>query len=129
MIPRPPRSTRTDLFPYTTLFRSPRDMERHVAQVGSAPAVSENTLVRSYCYPSRPAIRVHLHDGGRGGIRTHGELAPSLVFKTSSLNHSDTLPAVGARSEAPTSEFQSLIRTSYAVSRLARRSSYNPTDD
>src|ERR1700722_7189709 len=30
--------------------------------------------------------------GGRGGIRTHGELAPTLVFKTSSLNHSDTLP-------------------------------------
>ena len=31
-------------------------------------------------------------NGGRGGIRTHGELAPSLVFKTSSLNRSDTLP-------------------------------------
>ena len=30
--------------------------------------------------------------GGRGGIRTHGRLSPSLVFKTSSLNHSDTLP-------------------------------------
>jgi hypothetical protein len=33
--------------------------------------------------------------GGQGGIRTHGELAPSLVFKTSSLNHSDTCPALG----------------------------------
>ena len=30
--------------------------------------------------------------GGWGGIRTHGELAPSPVFKTGSLNHSDTLP-------------------------------------
>jgi hypothetical protein len=30
--------------------------------------------------------------GGRGGIRTHGGIAPSLVFKTSSLNRSDTLP-------------------------------------
>ena len=30
--------------------------------------------------------------GGRGGIRTHGELAPSAVFKTAALNHSTTLP-------------------------------------
>ena len=36
---------------------------------------------------------VGLVGGGRGGIRTHGELAPSPVFKTGSLNHSDTLPS------------------------------------
>src|SRR4051812_39699390 len=30
--------------------------------------------------------------GGRGGIRTHGTLAGTPVFKTGSLNHSDTLP-------------------------------------
>ena len=30
--------------------------------------------------------------GGRGGIRTHGELAPTAVFKTAALNHSATLP-------------------------------------
>ena len=30
--------------------------------------------------------------GGSGGIRTHGRLSPSLVFKTSALNHSATLP-------------------------------------
>ncbi len=30
--------------------------------------------------------------GGRGGIRTHGGLAATTVFKTVSLNHSDTLP-------------------------------------
>ena len=33
--------------------------------------------------------------GGRGGIRTHGELAPTAVFKTAALNHSATLPAAG----------------------------------
>jgi hypothetical protein len=32
--------------------------------------------------------------GGRGGIRTHGWLAPSPVFKTGALNHSATLPAL-----------------------------------
>ena len=32
--------------------------------------------------------------GGRGGIRTHGTLAGTPVFKTGALNHSATLPAV-----------------------------------
>src|SRR5438128_1892530 len=30
--------------------------------------------------------------GGRGGIRTHGRVAPTAVFKTAALNHSATLP-------------------------------------
>ena len=30
--------------------------------------------------------------GGRGGIRTHGRLAPTAVFKTAALNHSATRP-------------------------------------
>ena len=30
--------------------------------------------------------------GGGGEIRTHGRVAPSLVFKTSALNHSATPP-------------------------------------
>ncbi len=32
------------------------------------------------------------NNGGRGGIRTHGGLAPTAVFKTAALNHSATLP-------------------------------------
>ena len=31
--------------------------------------------------------------GGKGGIRTHGGLAPTAVFKTAALNHSATSPA------------------------------------
>ncbi len=31
--------------------------------------------------------------GGEGGIRTHGRLAPTAVFKTAALNHSATSPA------------------------------------
>jgi hypothetical protein len=30
--------------------------------------------------------------GGQGGIRTHGELPPTTVFKTVALNHSATCP-------------------------------------
>src|SRR5258708_31415042 len=33
-----------------------------------------------------------LAGGGRGGIRTHGTLAGTPVFKTGALNHSATLP-------------------------------------
>jgi hypothetical protein len=33
-------------------------------------------------------------NGGRGGIRTHGGLAPTAVFKTAALNHSATLPVI-----------------------------------
>ena len=33
------------------------------------------------------------HTGGRGGIRTHGALAGTPVFKTGALNHSATLPS------------------------------------
>src|SRR3546814_16205477 len=47
MIRRPPRSTRTDtLFPYTTLFRSPRalgsplDIGRHAERVSAKPEFS-----------------------------------------------------------------------------------------
>ena len=35
------------------------------------------------------------YSGGWGGIRTHGGLAPTAVFKTAALNHSATHP-VGA---------------------------------
>src|SRR5436309_10357024 len=38
--------------------------------------------------------------GGRGGIRTHGRLAPTPVFKTGALNHSATSPdrqSIGAK--------------------------------
>ena len=31
-------------------------------------------------------------NGGWGGIRTHGGLAPTAVFKTAALNHSATHP-------------------------------------
>src|ERR1700686_328582 len=35
--------------------------------------------------------------GGRGGIRTHGTLAGTPVFKTGALNHSATLPSLEFR--------------------------------
>ena len=40
--------------------------------------------------------------GGSGGIRTHGGVPPTLVFKTRALNHSATLPCrFGVRRRQP----------------------------
>ena len=33
--------------------------------------------------------------GGGGGIRTHGRLSPTSVFKTGAFNHSATPPTEG----------------------------------
>ena len=48
--------------------------------------------------------------GGEGGIRTHGS-CESLVFKTSSLNHSDTSPYLRATSDIipPKSDLSTLF--------------------
>ncbi len=35
------------------------------------------------------------NNGGWGGIRTHGGVTPSPVFKTGALNHSTTQPLSG----------------------------------
>ncbi len=43
------------------------------------------------------ALAVICCDNGRGGIRTHGTLSGTLVFKTSSFGHSDTLPGYTSR--------------------------------
>src|SRR3546814_6096497 len=86
MIRRPPRSTRTDtLFPYTTLFRSPR---RH-----------------------RILRRVQSVEGRRSGYceRHHRCFSRCHV----------------ERSEEHTSELQSLMRISYAVFCLKKKTTKN----
>src|SRR3546814_8329112 len=86
MIRRPPRSTRTDtLFPYTTLFRSPRCGRR------SAPLPA--SLVRNCAEEEAP------REGRFRGLREGG----------------GALFPVAERSEEHTSELQSLMRISYAV--------------
>src|SRR3546814_9087551 len=99
MIPRPPRSTRTDtLFPYTTLFRSGRLPERRdVARADQEPAVH------------RPGQDQQGDDDradeGEAPQRFLGEHDPVHVFGGEIIG----------RSEEHTSELQSLMRISYAV--------------
>src|SRR3546814_10339184 len=107
MIRRPPRSHRTDtLFPTTTLFRAdqPRgDLEnqRTVSRIDEVSAAQ----------PRRVRVGSCLVDDDGGGVRDARR---------------DTEPAVAedaARSEEHTSELQSLMRKSYAVFCLKKKTS------
>src|SRR3546814_5892589 len=99
MIPRPPRSTRSDtLFPYTTLFRS--------CDLGGTTA---------------PA-------SGDGSAEVHEECASAGALQKGAKNHErkDKGSEGGRydaeqRSEEHTSELQSLMRISYAVFCLKKK--------
>src|SRR3546814_1074317 len=99
MIRRPPRSTRTDtLFPYTTLFRSPRALRRK-----ARPAL---------VYPR--------------GLRMNDtpETCPETGFAelVAATNYSFLRGETRfGRSEEHTSELQSLMRISYAVFCLKKK--------
>src|SRR3546814_5263701 len=105
MIRRPPRSTRTDtLFPYTTLFRS-QAADHHDAQVAAAAqdgGVEGGRLPRRQPLPPHPFRSV-----GAGG---QGNEAAGAVHGQDRL-----------RSEEHTSELQSLMRISYAVFCLKKK--------
>src|SRR3546814_15962976 len=110
-IRRPPRSTRTvTLFPYTALFRSVEPVHRAGAS-------------RTRLVGVRPAAR----QGGAAERRT-----PALLIRRGRsphperLSHDDSRRGHGSpperrRSEEHTSELQSLMRISYAVFCLKKK--------
>src|SRR3546814_6016859 len=102
MIRRPPRSTRTDtLFPYTTLFRS----RRQAAGAG----------------PDRPGAARATADHGRGV----GGGSPTR----NRSGRRKAAPGGGRlRSEEHTSELQSLMRISYAVFCLKKKTKKHTTN-
>src|SRR3546814_1870844 len=110
MIRRPPRSTRTDtLFPYTTLFRS----------LGGR-AVGAESVQQAIC-----AGRVQLAlPGGWRGRTLH---RPAISGRTPDLL---AVPRRTAhlRSEEHTSELQSLMRNSYAVFCLKKKTKNKKTN-
>src|SRR3546814_8160078 len=100
MIRRPPRSTRTDtLFPYTTLFRSPRQREPRAAHA----AERHHRFLRA---DARQRPRARRQPAPPRLPRGHPLLGPA--------------PAE-PRSEEHTSELQSLMRISYAVFCLKKK--------
>src|SRR3546814_3188515 len=108
MIRRPPRSTRTDtLFPYTTLFRSvPWRAYRHPSHTGDRGGLCRRP--GSHRRRGEPPVWIgrDLHVGGGGAWRCGFHHHPS--------DFAD-------RSEEHTSELQSLMRISYAVFCLKKK--------
>src|SRR3546814_7626696 len=103
MIRRPPRSTRTDtLFPYTTLFRS-RRVSKSTADCRGWSSATMASVCRRKC------LNVCSSHSSR---RTRP--VPALAF----ICHVN-------RSEEHTSELQSLMRISYAVFCLKKKTKRN----
>src|SRR3546814_9390136 len=101
MIRRPPRSTRTDtLFPYTTLFRSHRERRPFVEHV----------------VDDQPPGEVVVHVEADRGVEEAGRGHPGKFI--------GRIGRIG-RSEEHTSELQSLMRISYAVFCLKKKTQEN----
>src|SRR3546814_8926841 len=98
MIRRPPRSTRTDtLFPYTTLFRSGRPGDR----AGRAGGGRNDDVV-----------------GLNAGLTP---AAPARQADPAQIRRQRIVRTRRQRSEEHTSELKSLMRISYAVFRLQKK--------
>src|SRR3546814_10888129 len=127
MIRRPPRSTRTDtLFPYTTLFRS---HDPDVIALGeNGEAAKQQNLAgrrRRYMIPDFTGDCVHslvslAAMSADLEIALALETAPDLFDDGTAALHQFGLVADQQRSEEHTSELQSLMSISYAVSCLKK---------
>src|SRR3546814_6213319 len=105
----PPRSTRTDtLFPYTTLFRSQENIKNGIAQidVGSTGSGFTNSAI-SQRYAQLDLVR--RFDSVISALRVGGKWREMSI-------HRET-----GRSEEHTSELQSLMRISYDVVCLQKK--------
>src|SRR3546814_5304926 len=121
MIRRPPRSTRTDtLFPYTTLFRS-QGSGRDRALPSHRPREIASALLQGLGARSRPwdrasrsrSLAQHLDDEHCRYIQPiPGRARPVRI---------DDHHVGSRRSEEHTSELQSLMRNSYAVFCLKKK--------
>src|SRR3546814_6022725 len=116
MIRRPPRSTRTDtLFPYTTLFRSRQGPWRNEEKPASRR--------------QKPSAR---RDRGSAPQRSRRFSAAS-PSSTRTQRRSFTIATPSRRSEEHTSELQSLMRISYAVfclkKKTKRKRKHNKTNE
>src|SRR3546814_5003535 len=109
MIPRPPRSTRTDtLFPYTTLFRS-------------APRTRRAAAARADLRGERADPRCTAALGGRRGRASARGCRRRGCAPRGDRAWSRGRCALDDRSEEHTSELQSLMRISYAAFCLKKK--------
>src|SRR3546814_8691988 len=129
MIRRPPRSTRTDtLFPYTTLFRS---ADCRVYRRPQAVSHWDTGKAAFYFKPRvrRPAVKTSIqYRAGLPGGRMH-MAGPHLAFAVACLSAPCGIHRPTSRSEEHTSELQSLMRISYAVFCLKKKTTKKVNND
>src|SRR3546814_3312857 len=117
MIRRPPRSTRTDtLFPYTTLFRS---LLRNLGN----PVVEHARDQRRHLLPQQDRNEDRHRDRHPHGRRKDAErrwFGRAFHHNHQEISHGAP-PSPQLRSEEHTSELQSLMRISYAVFCLKKK--------
>lgn len=80
-----------DIAPQRSSAHSQKNVNTFLASI----ATPNPSFARAHStgFDSQPVPKFcYAKSGGRGGIRTHGTVAGTTVFKTVSLNHSDTLP-------------------------------------
>jgi hypothetical protein len=68
-------------------------MKRETIEVITGKMISARDEVRPNLCQRFPAQMWQMN-GGRGGIRTPGRIAPTSDFESDAFNHSATLPAV-----------------------------------
>src|SRR3546814_1848394 len=113
MIRRPPRSTRTDtLFPYTTLFRSGLEDPRELAEAQHHAAF----------------LLGDQHETVEGQPQHQRQADPAQRVAATAVEHAAEVVEQAAedRSEEHTSELQSLMRISYAVFCLKKKTTSIP---
>src|SRR3546814_2453734 len=131
MIRRPPRSTRTDtLFPYTTLFRSAR---HGGGQLRDQPLGNRAAKLVAVCL--QRLVVAELFQWLRNIVAAvrflekRGHHRPSInveLIAVFALQRAQIFIGGGTRSEEHTSELQSLMRISYAVFCLTKKTqNYN----
>src|SRR3546814_2671571 len=121
MILPPPRSTRTDtLFPYTTLFRSLTALE-----LNPAPdlIIRVQRIFQRHFEPVRHFMFVgNKGKSGRNDAQHRRNLKAGVGAEAIRYtNNVDLIARHGERSEEHTSELQSLMRISYAVICLKKK--------
>src|SRR3546814_2190402 len=108
MIRHPPSSTRTDtLVPYTTLFRSVMPVESELR----ARCERREVLPRQFQRARLGLEQVQRGDAGAALQQLHRQVAPAGA----------EVGGMAVRSEEHTSELQSLMRISYAVFCLKKK--------
>src|SRR3546814_5923299 len=122
MIRRPPRSTLTDtLFPYTTLFRSSPGLAARLRAIKHRASAARRSGAARRCCLDTGASRLATTAADPGTNAVSAGAGGGVVLFLAAcagagVSAARSQPAAATRSEEHTSELQSLMRISYAVS-------------